>query len=139
MVEQKRPWMILRKPDTSKTVTASSSSAWNTAISLASITDFNRFYGDYPVRVFDGSNGIDYYSQVPQEERLRFKDSSGRFVYAESSQSLYLMGSIVRSGTLWLNHIRDSGELDDDDASEWVFPSWSHPLLGFIAVGLYKG
>src|SRR5712692_3706798 len=62
-IEQRWPWMILRKLDTSKTVTSTSASAWNTPISLASITDFNRFYGEYPIRLFDGNNRIEYYRQ----------------------------------------------------------------------------
>jgi hypothetical protein len=43
MVEQLRPWMLLRKTDTTKTV-AASTSAWQAAIDLSTITDFSRFY-----------------------------------------------------------------------------------------------
>jgi hypothetical protein len=25
-----------------------------------------------------------------------------------------------------------------NDATEWVFPSWSHPILGHMAVGMHK-
>ncbi len=42
MVEQQRPWMILRSLDTSKTVSASTS-AWQTAIDLTTVARFNRF------------------------------------------------------------------------------------------------
>jgi hypothetical protein len=42
MVEQMRPWMILRKTDTSKNVAAANT--WQTAIDLSGMTDFNRFY-----------------------------------------------------------------------------------------------
>jgi hypothetical protein len=42
LIEQRRRWMILRKTDTSKTVTTANT--WQTAIDLSTITDFNRFY-----------------------------------------------------------------------------------------------
>ena len=52
--EQRRPWVILRKTDASKTVTTAST--WQTQISLSTITDFNRFYlssnDPFPIRVF---------------------------------------------------------------------------------------
>jgi|tagenome__1003787_1003787.scaffolds.fasta_scaffold19755898_2 hypothetical protein len=44
MVEERRPWMFLRRTDTSKTVQASSASAWQTGIDLSTITKFARFY-----------------------------------------------------------------------------------------------
>ncbi len=142
MVEQRRPWMLLRKTDTSKTVSASASSAWNTAISLASITDFNRFYEtdqNAPIKLFDGNNRIEEYRQVPFEQRLAYKDSPNTFCYNEATQTLYLNGNISFGGTLYIDYIRDSGDITNDDASSWAFPSWSHPLLGFMAVGMHKG
>jgi len=57
LVEQRRPWMVLRSTDTSKTV--ATSNTWQTAIELSTITRFNRFYGEYlslpfiPSGVFD--------------------------------------------------------------------------------------
>ena len=42
MVEQLRPWMVLRYTDTSKTVTAANT--WQTAIDLSTIARLNRFY-----------------------------------------------------------------------------------------------
>jgi hypothetical protein len=43
LVEQRRPWMILRYTDTSKTVSATTQSVWNTSIDLSTIARFNRF------------------------------------------------------------------------------------------------
>jgi hypothetical protein len=39
LVEQRRPWMVLRSTDTSKTV--ATSNTWQTAIDLSTITRFN--------------------------------------------------------------------------------------------------
>jgi hypothetical protein len=53
LIEQRRPWMILRKTDTSKTVTTANT--WQTAIDLSTISDFNRFLqtpaDPYPIRL----------------------------------------------------------------------------------------
>src|SRR3954454_5977294 len=65
MVEQLRPWMVLRYTDTSKSVTTANT--WQTAIDLSTIARFNRFYGETPIKLFDGSTRIAYYRQVPFE------------------------------------------------------------------------
>jgi len=63
--------MILRKTDTSKTVTTANT--WQMAIDLSTITDFNRFYQDsadpYPIRLFDGNNKIEKYRQRSEPSR----------------------------------------------------------------------
>jgi hypothetical protein len=137
MVEQRRPWMLLRKTDTS--VTVSAGNTWQTAISLSGLTRFSRFYGDWPIRLFDGNNRIERYRQVPFEDRLEYKDTPNTFCYDEASQVLYLNGTGQAGGTLYIHHIQDSADITNDDSSTWIFPSWSHPLLGFMAVAINKG
>jgi hypothetical protein len=137
LVEQRRPWMLLRKTDTTKTVAVSST--WQSAVDLSTITDFNRFYGDYPIRLFDGSNRVEQYRQVPFEERLWYKDVPNTFVYDEANNTLYLNGTIAFAGTLYISYIKNATDISKSDNSTWVFPSWSHPLLGLLAVGIHKG
>src|SRR3954453_18155380 len=67
ILEQERPWMVLRKTDTSKTV--ATSNTWQPAISLASLPRFSRFYGSRPIRLFDGSQTTFRYRQVPFDDR----------------------------------------------------------------------
>ena len=60
LVEQRRPWMILRSTDASISVTAGNT--WQTGIDLSTIERFNRFYesdGTPPIQLFDGNNGIE--------------------------------------------------------------------------------
>lgn len=137
VVEQQRPWMILRDTDTSKTVTASTS-AWQTAVDLTTITRFSRFYGDEPIKIFNGTNRVDSYRLKPFQKRLDFRDAAFTAVFNESTKALYLNGG-VSAGTLYLDIIKDSADLTLADDSEWVFPSWAHPLLGFYAVAIHKG
>src|SRR5688572_30301968 len=70
-LEQSRPWMVLRTTDTSKSVAVGNT--WQTAIDLSTLTRFSRFYGERPIRLFDGSNRIVRYRQVPFGDRLEYK------------------------------------------------------------------
>jgi hypothetical protein len=135
MVEQRRPWMILRDTDVSKSAVAATN-GWQTAIDLSTITRFSRFYGDDPVKNFDGNNHIDYYRQIPWHKRLQYREAAFTFAFNEGAKALYLNGT-VNPGTLWIDYIKDSPDIAAD--ATWPFPSWSHPLLGFFAVGIHKG
>lgn len=141
IVEKRRPWMLLRRTDTSKTVQASSASAWQTGIDLSTITRFARFYDSdvAPIRLFDGQQTFVDYWLRPFEDRLRYINSPNTACYDEATKTLYLNGSIPSAGTLYINHIIDSGDVADTDASSWVFPSFAHPLLAFMAVAINKG
>jgi hypothetical protein len=140
IVEHMRPWMILRFTDTSKTVAASlDNTAWKSAIDLSTIARFSRFYGKRPIKLFDGNNSLSEYTQRPFNQRLQSRFDPNTFVFDEGTKSLYFNGTIPYSGTLYIDHIEDSPDITDDDSSTWIFPSWSHPLLGFLAVGIYKG
>jgi hypothetical protein len=137
MVEQTRPWMALRYTDTSKSV--ATGNTWQTAIDLSSIERLNRFYGEEPIKLFDGNSGIQYFKQVPFDKRLEYRNAPGTFVYDEASKALYLNGTVQFAGTLYIDHIKDSADITNDDASSWIFPTWAHPLLGFYAVAINKG
>lgn len=137
MVEQSRPWVALRYTDTSKSVTTGNT--WQTAIDLSTIAHFNRFYGEVPIKIFDGTNGIQRFRQVPWHQRLDYRNTPGTFVYDEANKTLYLNGTVPFAGTLYIDHVKDSAEITNDDTSSWVFPSWAHALLGFYAVAINKG
>jgi hypothetical protein len=113
MVEQLRPWMVLHDTDTNKTVTTGNT--WQTAIDLSTITDFDRFYGETPIQLFDGTNGIQRFRQVPFNQRLTYRNSPGTFVYDEANKTLYLNGTAQFAGTLYIDHLKDSPEITNDD------------------------
>lgn len=62
----------------------------------------------------------------------------GTFVYDEAAKTLYLNGTVQFAGTLYIDHVKDSPEIENSDSSSWVFPSWAHSLLGFYAVAINK-
>lgn len=139
ILEEERPWMVLRKVDTSKTVTTGNT--YTTAIDLSTITDFSRFYSDVPIRLFDGNNRVEYYRLVPFDRQLEYKDVSNTACYDDNSKQLYLNGTIPFAGTLYISHVSTSTAIDLESASAvWsVFPPRFLPVLAFYAIGIYKG
>lgn len=140
IIEEEREWMVLRKTDSSLTVTTANT--WLTAKSLAGITDFSRFYGNYPVQLFESaSNRIEYYQQASFDRRLEFKDVSSTFVFDENANTIYLNGLVPFAGTLYSTFISSSTLIDPTSAAAiWsVFPARFAPLIGFYAVGIFKG
>lgn len=145
ILEGERDWMALRKTNTNLTVSASTSNQWNTAISIAGITDFLRFYGDFPIRIFDGNNQLETYRQVPFSKRLEYKDIPNTFVHDIAGKKIYLNGNVVLAGTLYINYVMDTPSVDVEGTTDietngtFPFPSRFHPLLAFYAVGISKG
>lgn len=142
ILEEERPWMVLRKTDTSKTVTTSST--WQTAIDLSTITDFSRFYipdDGFGIKLFDGGNRIERYSLKPFEERLEWKNVSNTCVYDANNKILYLNGIVPFSGTLYINYISTSTAIDLSlETAVWTkFPSRFLPILAYYAIGIFKG
>lgn len=139
VLEEERPWMVLRKTDTSKTVTTANT--WQTAIDLSTITDFSRFYGEYPITVFDTVNRRHHLRSVPWDRRLEYKDDSNCFVYNYNAKQLYINGTLPFGGPLYINYVATSTAIDLTSTSPvWnVFPARFLPVLGYYAIGIYKG
>ena len=142
ILEEERPWMVLRKTDTSKTVTPAST--WQTAIDLSSITDFSRFYMNQDggvIKLFDGGNRVEYYTLKTFDQRLGYKDVSYTCVFDENTKMLYLNGVVPYSGTLYIPYMSTSDAIDLTSTSAvWTkFPSRFLAVLGYYAVGIYKG
>ena len=139
ILEGERPWMVLRKTDTSKSVTTGNT--WQTPIDISTITDFSQFYGELPIRIFDGNNTIEYYRQVPFDRRLEYKDVGNTFCYDAANKTVYLNGIVAFSGTLYINYIGTTSEIDlTAQTAVWsVFPHRFLPVLGYYAIGIHKG
>lgn len=142
VIEEERPWMVLRKTDTSKTVTTGNT--WQTAIDLSTITDFSRFYANQDgvvLKLFDGGSRVDYIRLKAFDQRLEYKDVSGTCVYDAATKQLYINGIVAFAGTLHIPYMYTSTPIDITSTSAvWTaFPSRFLALLGYYAVGIYKG
>lgn len=142
IIEEERPWMVLRKTDTSKTVTTGNT--WQTAIDLSTITDFSRFYANddgIVLKLFDGSERVEYFYLKEFDQRLEYKNVSRTCVYDENTKTLYLNGSVPFNGTLYIPYVSTATAIDpESNSAVWsVFPARFLPLIAFYAVGIYKG
>jgi len=139
VIEEERPWMSLRKTDPSLSVTTSNT--WQTAKSFSGITGFSRFYGDIPIKLFDGTSRIERYRLVPFDRRLEYKDVSNTACYDYANGNLYLNGTVPFAGTLYISYVSASTAIDVTTATAvWsAFPSRFLPLVGYYATGIYKG
>lgn len=141
ILEEEREWQILRKTNTSINVTTGNT--WQTALSLgAAVTDFGRFYGEFAIRLFDGGDRVEYYRNVPFDRRLEYKNDSNTCCFDDNAGILYLNGTVAFAGTLYVNYIATSVEIDLEDETDdaWQpFPTRFLPVLGFYAIGVFKG
>lgn len=142
VIEEERPWMVLRKTNTSKTVTTANT--WQTAIDLSTITDFSRFYMNQDgvvIKLFDGSTRVDYITLKPFDQRLEYKDVSGTAVYDANAKQLYINGLVAFAGTLHIPYMATLPAINlASDSAVWTaFPSRFLPVLGYYAIGIFKG
>jgi hypothetical protein len=142
IIEEERPWMVLRKTDTSKTVTTANT--WQTAIDLSTISDFSRFYMNQDgvvIKLFDGNNRVDYITLKSFDQRLEYKDVSGTAVYNANTKQLYINGTVAFAGTLYIPYMATSTAIDlTSDSAVWTsFPARFLPVLGYYAIGINKG
>lgn len=139
IIEEERPWMVLRK--TNSALSLATSNTWTTTSSLSTITDFSRFREDAIITLFDGTNRKHYYRLVSRERHLEYKDDNSAFWYDANANAIYFGGTSPFSGTLYIPYIATSTLVDPTSATEiWsVFPDRFHPLLGFYAIGIFKG
>lgn len=142
ILEEERPWMVLRKTDASKTVTTGNT--WQTAIDLSTITDFSRFYANddgVVIKLFDGVDRLERYFLKPFDERLEYKNVSNTCVYDENAKILYLNGTVPFTGTLNIPYMATSTPVDltSEDPVWTNFPPRFLPILGYYAIGIYKG
>jgi len=142
ILEEERPWMVLRKTDSSKNV--DTSNTWQTAIDLSTITDFSRFYVNQDgvvIKLFDGNDRVEYYRLKSFDQRLEYKDVSYTCVYDENSKTLYLNGLVPFSGTLYIPYMSTSDAIDlASESAVWPkFPARFLPVLGYYAAGIFKG
>jgi len=142
ILEEERDWTVLRKVNTSKSVTTANT--WQTAIDLSTITDLSKLYVNQDgiaVKLFDGGDRIEYYRLKPFDQRLEWKNVSYTCHYDENAKILYLNGTVPFSGTLYIPYVASSPAIDLESTSAiWTnFPARFLPILGYYATGINKG
>ena len=128
--------MVLRRTNTALNVVG----GVNAPIDMT-IDDFSEFYSDYPIKLTDNGNKVEYLQQVPFDRRLDYKDSSNTFCYDENENKLYFNGNLPFSGTLYIDYVSTTDGIDlESNERVWnKFPKRFLPILGFYAIGLHMG
>jgi uncharacterized membrane-anchored protein YjiN (DUF445 family) len=120
-IENERPWMFLRKLDSSLTTTVGD----NSSISRALPTDWRR---TYKLMV-----GLDQqFIQVPFDEQHQYRYSSNRFVIDVAGNVYYLLGTLGKADTIYHYYIKKT-----DDITAVTSPVWNefHEILAFDTAG----
>lgn len=125
-IEDKRPWQVLKKLDT--TVTVTGASTYTTPLDQPE--DFRRYLNEGTIQLFDGNNNIQYYDEFPYEQLLNYKDASNWFCADYGSYQFYLTGVVPGTFSVWQWYIRVTPEITL--TTEWErFPSRYHKILSY--------
>lgn len=140
IIEGMRPWMFLRKVDSSQTITAATTSS--TQLSLP--TDFKK---PFLVKRPDGSKtslmlrnsagAAVYLQQIPFGTQESYRDISGYWWYDIRASKFYVSGTWNETWTVYLNYIYKSVTITT--ATEWAYPDEDrHPVLADLAIAAIK-
>ena len=136
--ENQRPWTILKKEDTSNTVSASNTSQFLVPINMPA--DFRKFYSPKrSLQLSDPSNTIfQWYTQVTMDRKLENKDDNTKFYvnYSTNPITFFLCGTLNQTYTVHLFYIYRSPLITASTA--WVFPSEYHAILAYDIAALIK-
>lgn len=132
-IEMRRPWQVLKKKDTTQTVTGSNT--YTTPFTVP--TNLRRFLKEGSIKLFDGNNNIQTLKEVPFEDALAFKDAFGNF-YVDFGQSLfYITGIVPGTFSVYVYYIANLGDITA--TTSWQgFPSEYHPILAFEVAAMYR-
>lgn len=134
-IENYRPWMILRKEDSSLNVYPQGN-LYLTPLDLPS--DFRRFYSSNRsvVLVSPDKSVFRFYKQIPMERRHEYKDDNTKFYVDYANKKLYLCGTLDRAYEVHLFYIKETEPVTED--TSWVFPPEYHPILAYNVAMAYK-
>lgn len=138
--EGMRPWMVLRKIDSSKTISSGDSIEDTKTLP----TDFRRTYNQKRANgvraplILTSGNIIRYVQQIPFGTQYEHQDISDRFFVDVANSTFALTGTRDRSYTARLSYIYNPGNITAS-ANDWVFPDEYHPILAFDVAITQKG
>lgn len=117
-IEDSRPWMFLRKLDTSASAVAGS------AITLP--TDWRMTW-----KLYVGQDQL--YTQIPFDQQHLYRNNSNIFVVDVASGTYTLLGTIGKSAQVYHYYLKTTDDITE--ATSPVFPARFHPLLAYYVAG----
>lgn len=130
--ENQRPWVILRKEDTSNTV--SPNNTYETAKTLP--TDFRRWYSRHPIILTDSNGNVQQkVAEVQLNDKNSYKGFLEKFYCDYGASQFFICGAPSQTFTARLYYLRKAPRVSLAASSEWIFPTEYHEILGYdIAV-----
>ena len=134
--ENQRPWMILKKEDSSNTVNQTNVTAFLTPYNLPA--DFRKFYSPKrSMQLVDSSNVIhQYYVQVPKDRKFENYQDNTKFYCDFILNQFFLCGIVNQVYTAHIFYIYRAPLITATQA--WVFPSEYGPILAYDVCELLK-
>lgn len=128
--EDSRPWMFLRKLDSSRT--AAPGNNWNSSIALPS--DFRR-----DRKVFVGTD--QEYVPVNIEDRVAFRNAGRHYAIDLAGSAYYLLGNVGQAATIYFHYLKTTDDFTAGTLSQdlLVWPDRFHPLLAYDVAAMFKG
>lgn len=117
-IEDSRPWMFLRKLDTSVSATAGSP--------LSLPTDWRMTW-----KLYVGQDQL--YTQIPFDQLHLYRNEVHRFVVDVASGTYTLLGTISGGAPVYHYYIKTTDEVTADTSP--VFPARFHPILAYYVAG----
>jgi hypothetical protein len=138
--EQSRPWVILRKKDTSNIATPQQNTI-NNSMYLTPFTlpsDFLNHYSPNRSLVGVAQDGITFrwYKEIPLERMHEYKDDNSKFYIDLKNKKFFLCGILDQQYTL--NEFYIAGSADIDAETEWAFPGQFAPILAYDVAKTYR-
>lgn len=131
--EMARPWMRLRKLDSSQT--ASTSDTYTTPKNLPS--DFMFLTKESYIVLFDGQQTWETYWEVPQYLHIQYKDLSQRFYIDHANQKFYLLGIVDRAYNIYIPYQADLGDITA--TTGWLnIPDRFARILAYDVASMYR-
>lgn len=135
-IESSREWSVLKKRDTSKSITTSST--FQTSFALPS--DFFFWQSEQPIVLTDPTNTanfIQYFKEIPMAKQFQYQFQTYRFATDLANSNIYIMGTVDRTYTIQMNYIYKPSDVTS--TTSWVFPAQFHPLLAYGVAIIQKG
>lgn len=117
-IEDSRPWMFLRKLDTSASAVA------GTPITLP--TDWRMTW-----KLYVGQDQL--YTQMPFDQQHLYRNSSNYFVVDVASGTYTLLGTISGGSSVYHYYIKATDDITS--ATSPVWPARFHPILAYYVAG----
>ncbi len=121
-LEAEYSWAILKQVDATQ-----SAAVGDTYLSMHTLP--TRFAAPSQKGIYVGNDQIPY-SQIPFEDRLRFRDITHRYYIDLANNQYALTGVANPGGMIQFFYQQYSGSLDAD-GDTWLFPTRFHPILPY--------